>query len=168
MAGEKDTIFSSKVKYSGLFQFPEFYRFCYEWLVDEFALDVIEDQYIEKIKGTQKDIVIKWTGEKEVSDYFKYEVKIEFKITGMENVEVVEGKLKRKMNKASVESKISSSIIKDYQGNFEQSAFKKFLRGIYEKWVIHSRIAQYEDKLVGKSDEFLSQVKAYLDLEGKR
>ena len=72
------------------------------------------------------------------------------------------------MDKARVEVKISSTIVKDYEGKFDDSAFKKFLRAIYEKWVISSRINQFEDKLVGKSDEFLSQIKAYLDLEGKR
>jgi hypothetical protein len=86
----------------------------------------------------------------------------------MEDVEVLQDKVKVRMNKGLIEVKISSTIIKDYQGKFEQNAFKKFLRGIYEKWVIPSRISQYETKLVGDSDEFLSQIKAYLDLEGKR
>jgi hypothetical protein len=169
MPGEKDKIFSSKVKYSGLFHFSDFYKFCYEWLTDEFGLLVVEEQYVEKIKGDSKDIDIVWQGTKEVSDYFKFDVSIKFRILGMQNVEVTQDGLKTKMNKAvNVEVKIGSSIIKDYKGKFEENAFKKFLRGIYEKWVIPSRISQYEDKLVGDSDEFLSQVKSYLDLEGKR
>ena len=168
MAGEKDTIFQSKVKYSGVFVFSEFYKFCYDWLVDEFGLEVVEEKYVEKIKGTTKDIEFKWTGTKKVTDYFKFEVKVAFKVEGLEDVEVIQDKIKKKMNKARVEIKISSTLIKDYEGKFEQSAFKKFLRSIYEKWVIPARIAQFEDKLVSGSDEFLSQVKAYLDLEGKR
>lgn len=168
MTGEKDTIFSSKINYTGLFVFRDFYRFCYDWLTEEWGLDIAEEQYIEKIQGTSKEIEFKWVGEKVVSDYFKFDVSIGFKIKGMQDVEVTQDKLKKKMNKAGVEIKISSSIIKDYQGNFETSVFKRFLRGIYEKWVISSRIGQYGDQLVEKSDEFLSQIKAYLDLEGKR
>ena len=168
MTGEKDTIFSSKVKHSGIFRFSDFYKFCYDWLVEESGLKVVEEQYAEKIKGTSKDIEIKWVGTKKVSDYFKFEIKVAFKIIGMEDVEVLQDKVKVRMNKGLIEVKISSTIIKDYQGKFEQNAFKKFLRGIYEKWVIPSRISQYETKLVGDSDEFLSQIKAYLDLEGKR
>ena len=42
------------------------------------------------------------------------------------------------------------------------------MRGVYEKWVIPSRIEQFEEKLISDCDEFLSQAKAYLDLEGKR
>ena len=168
MPGEKDTIFSSKVKYTGVFPFSDFYKFSYAWLTEEMGLGVVEDKYIEKIKGTSKDIEISWKGSKEVSDYFKYEVGVSIKISGMTDVEVVQDKIKTKMNKAGVEVKISSSLVKDYKGKFEKTAFQKFLRGIYEKWVISSKIGEYADKLVGASDEFLSQVKAYLDLEGKR
>ena len=59
-------------------------------------------------------------------------------------------------------------LVRDYNGKFETTAFKKFLRSIYEKWVIASSIEHYEDKIIGACDEFLSQTKAYLDLEGKR
>ncbi len=168
MPGEKDKIFSSKVKYSGVFIFSNFYKFCYDWLVDEFGLKVVEEKYTEKIKGTSKDVEFHWVGTKEVTDYFKFELKAKFKVDGMEDVEVVQDKIKAKMNKGRIEVGISSTLIRDYKGKFEQNAFKKFLRGIYEKWVISSRISQYEEKLVGNSDEFLSQIKAYLDLEGKR
>ena len=168
MPGEKDTIFSSKVKYTGVFKFSDFYKFCYDWLVEEFGLAVVEEQYIEKIKGTTKDVEFKWVGTKEVTDYFKFEVKLHFKILKIEEIEVVQDKVKAKMNKGGIEVKISSIINRDYKGKFDTSALRKFLRGVYEKWVIPSRIEEYEDKLVGNSDEFLSQVKAYLDLEGKR
>lgn len=166
--GEKEEIFSSKMKYSGLFKFTEFYKFGYEWLVEQPQFTVVEDQYFEKIKGAAKDIEFSWVGSKKVSDYFKYEIKVKVRVTGMEEVEVAQDKLKIKMNKGTVEVKITSSLIRDWQGQFEESAFKKFLRAIYEKWVISSRILQHKEKLVGDSDEFLAQIKAYLDLSGKR
>ena len=73
-----------------------------------------------------------------------------------------------KSNKGGVEIKIKGDLIRDYQGKFEINAFQKFLRSIYEKWVIPSRIEEYEGKLAGDCDEFLAQAKAYLDLEGKK
>jgi hypothetical protein len=165
---EKETIYSSKVKYTGLFQFPDFYRFCYEWLTEETGLTIAEEAYVEKIKGDSKDIDIVWSGSKKVTDYFKYNVKVKFRIIAMTNVEVTQDGVKQKLNKANVEVKMSSTLIRDYQGKFEVSGFQKFLRAIYEKWVIPARVSQYEDKLAGDSDEFLSQIKSYLDLEGKR
>jgi len=165
---EKDKIYSSKVKYTGIFNFSEFYKFCHEWLTAEQEFEVIEEQYVEKLKEDKKDIEFKWTGSKKVTDYFKFEIKVEFRILGLEKVEVVENNAKVKTNKGNVEIKCSGTLIRDYESKFETNAFQKFLRGIYEKWVIPSRVGDYEDKLAGNCDEFLAQVKAYLDLEGKK
>ena len=129
---EKDTIFSSKIKYDGIFLFSDFYKFCHDWLKDETGLDISEDKYTEKLKGDSKEL----------------DTKIE-------------------TNKGSVEIKTKGTLVRDYKGKFEGNFFQKFVRSIYEKWVITSRIREFEEKLIGDCDEFLAQAKAYLDLEGK-
>lgn len=165
---EKDKVFSSKIKYSGVMNFADFYKFCYDWLKDEAGLTLSEDKYAEKLSGDAKNIDIDWTGAKEMTDYFKFEAKVSFKIIALTNVEVtIEGK-KVKTNKGSVEVSIKGTLIKDYKGKFEKTAFQKFMRGFYEKFVIPSRIDEYQGKVFGDCDEFLAQAKAYLDLEGKR
>ncbi len=165
---ETDKIFSSKIKFDGVFSFKDFYNFCYDWLKEETGLDISEDKYTEKLSGDSKNIKIKWTGTKKVTDYFKFEVVLEFDIIGLTNVEINQDNKKIKTNKGSVELKIKGILIRDYQGKFETTAFKKFLRSIYEKMIISSRIEQMEGKLIEDCDEFLAQAKAYLDLEGKR
>jgi len=165
---EKEIKFSSSVKYEGIFLFKDFYKFCYDWLNDETGLDISEDKYKEKLKGNSKELEIKWTGTKKVTDYFKFEIKADFEIKDLVNVEIKQGDAKIKTNKGSVQIKVKGTLIRDYQGKFERTSFQKFFRGIYEKWVIPSRIEQFEDKLVEECDEFLSQAKAYLDLEGKK
>ena len=165
---EKDQIFSSKMKYEGIVSFKDFYRFCYDWLKEETALDVAEEKYVEKLKGDSKDIDIEWIGTRKVTDYFKFHVKVAFRILGLKDIETTQAGAKIKINQGSVEIKLTGTLIRDYEGKFEVTAHKKFLRSIYEKWVIASRIEQFEDKLISDCDEFLSQSKAYLDLEGKR
>ena len=165
---EKDKIYSSKVKYGGIFDFPNFYKFCYEWLRDELGFTVAEDQYVEKIKGDTKDVEFKWTATKKITDYFKFEIKVDYRILQLKKVEVVQNNAKVKTNEGSVDVKCAGTLIRDYDAKFETNAFQKFMRSIYEKWVIASRIADYEEKLAGNCDEFLAQVKAYLDLEGKK
>ncbi len=165
---EKDTIFSSKIKYAGIFSFKDFYVFCYDWLTEETGLTISEDKYSEKISGDSKSIEIEWTGTRKVTDYFKFEVKVKFMIFALTEVEIQEGATKIKTNKGTIEIKVKALLVKDYEGKFETNAWKKFLRSIYEKWVIPSRIIEYENKLVEDSDEFLNQAKAYLDLEGKK
>ena len=67
---EKETIFSSKVEYSGIFSFKEFYKFCYQWLKEETGLDLGETKYEEKILGEAKKILVKWKSEKKNKNYF--------------------------------------------------------------------------------------------------
>jgi hypothetical protein len=165
---EKDTIFSSSVKYKGIFSFKDFYKFCHEWLTEETGLDIAETKYEEKISGDSKNINVEWTGEKKVTDYFKFEIKVGFEIVKLTKVEVVQSGAKVQTNKGQVKISTKGILVKDYDGKFETSAFQKFLRSIYEKWVITSRIEQMKEELVGACDDFLGQAKAYLDLEGRK
>ena len=166
---EKDTIFSSTVKYNGIVNFSDFYKFCYEWLAEEEGFNIAEDEYVEKIKGDSKDISVEWTGTKKVTDYFKFEIKVSIEANGLTKVDVTtsDGK-KISTNKGGIKVKVKAILVRDYDGKFETTPFKKFIRAIYEKWIIASRIDEMEGNLVGKADGFLSQAKAYLDLEGKK
>ena len=69
---EKQQIFSSKVKYDGIFSFSSFYKFCYDHLTEEFGFYIAELKYAEKIMGDAKEIKIEWEGDKKITDYFKY------------------------------------------------------------------------------------------------
>jgi len=165
---EKEKIFSSNISSKGIFSFQDSYKFCYDWLTEETGVDILESKYSETLKGNLKDIDIEWVGTRKVTDYFKFEIKVVFKITDLTEVEVEQGGAKIKTNKGKIKITVTGTLVRDYDGKFEKDAFRKFLRSIYEKWVIQSRIDQFEDKLFEDCDEFLSQTKAYLALEGKR
>ena len=165
---EKDKIFSSKIKYNGIFDFAAFYKFCYDWLKEETGLSISENKYSEKLAGDSKSIGVDWTGTREMSDYFKFEAKISFNVSGLTTVEITQDGKKIKTNKGSIEIGINGTLIRDQKGKFEKTGFQKFLRGIYERMVIPERIEQMQGKIVADCDEFLSQAKAYLDLEGKK
>lgn len=164
---EKDKIFSSKIKYDGLMDFKEFYKFCYQWLTEEAELTVSETKYAEKVTGDSKNIDVSWSGSRTVTDYFKFQVSVSFKIINLTNTEIIQSGKKFKMNKGSVEVSVSGTLVRDYDGKFEKTSSQKFMRSIYEKWVIPSRIEEYEGKLIGDCNEFLLQAKAFLDLEGR-
>lgn len=165
---EEETVFSSKIKYNGIFSFKDFYQFCYDWLADEFGWTVAETVYAEKIAGDTKNIDVEWAFSKKVTDYFKFKGKVKFKITELANVEVIQDGVKVKTNKGSVDVSAKGALQRDYDGKFERTAFRKFMRAVYEKYVIPSRIDEFEGRLAGQCDTFLAQAKAYLDLEGRR
>lgn len=165
---EKETVFSSQITYGGIFSFKDFYRFCYDWLTEEIGMQIIEDKYSEKLSGDEKNIEVRWRCEKKITDYFRFDATVTFIVNSLKKIEITNGGRKVETNKGMIRVKIEGIIVRDYLGKFETSAFNKFLRGIYEKWVITSRIEELKERIINYSDEFLLQSKAYLDLEGKR
>ena len=163
---EKDTIFEGKVKQTDIFDFKEMYNFLYKWLVDE-GYKVDEKVYSEKVTAGGKEIDIEWEAKKKVSDYFRFVIKPKWKILGMTSVDVERDGKKIGMNKGQVEIKVGAILEKDYESRWENSAFLKFLRGVYDKYIIRARVEGYEKKIFGEADEFLAQMKSFLALEGK-
>ena len=165
---EKEVIFSSKMKYNGVFSFKDYYKFCYDWLVEEIGLEMSEDEYGEKISGDMKEVRIKWTGYRKITDYFKFEITVRFLILAMKSVEVVQNGVKIKTNNGSLEMNVKAELVSDYNGQFDSSAFTKWLRASYEKWIVRSRVLQFSDHITEECDEFMSQAKSWLALEGKK
>ena len=130
---EKETVFSSTIKYVGVFSFADFYKFCYEWIKEEIGMDISETKYEEKLKGDEKGIVVEWEGEKELTDYFRFDAKVKFEIRALKNIEITQSGKKIKTNDGSVKLNIKGILVRDYKGKFEMSAFNKFLRSIYER-----------------------------------
>lgn len=164
----KDTVFDSKVKYNGIFNFKDFYKFCHDYLQEETQIgDLGEDEYQEKITGPVKEIKIKWSGSRKFTDYFKFNIKVEFHIIALAEVELNQGGAKIKTNKGDIKISVKGELEKDYEGHYDATAFKQFVRGVYEKFIIQSRVKEFEDKAAGYCDDFVGQAKAWLDLEGR-
>lgn len=164
---EKNKVFGEKIKHTGIFDFKDLYGFCFEWF-DENDYIVEEEQYIEKKKTDEKDVEIQWRAWKKVTDYFKFEIKLYWRILGMRDVEIVENGKKKKVNNAFVEIKFTGTLIRDWEGKWEGNAFQKFLREVYNKFLIRDRIEQMEDKLFEDCTELVDQIKAYFSVAGRR
>jgi hypothetical protein len=164
---EKDQVFKGKIKQSGIFSFKDFYNFAYDWLRDE-NYDVYEKKYSEKVKGESKDIEIEWNAERDISDYFKFSIQLSWLITGLKSVEVQKDGKKEKMDSGAMEIKFKAILIKDYEDRWENQPFWKFLRGMYERYIIRARITDYEIKILSELEEYIAQLKAFLALEGQR
>ncbi len=164
---EKDLILKEKVEHSGLFDFPGLYSYSYTWFKDK-SYGVNEDKYSEKISGNKRDLTVEWKATKKLSDYFKIEISVKFEITEMTEVEVeIEGKT-RKMNKGKVTVEFKGTLIKDYDGKWETSAFSKFWRDVYNKYVIPSRVFEINNKVESDVRELKEELKAYLELSARR
>jgi len=166
---EKEELFKSRVKYNGVFSFNDFYNFCYSWFADEEGYLLIEEKYVEKMSGDSKLVEIEWVASKKITDYFKFQIKVKFRITGMTKVDITDSKgNKIATNKGAVDMAVKGLLLRDYEGKFESTATRKFIRGVYEKWVITARVDEMQTKLIKTCDDYITQAKAFLDLEGKK
>jgi len=165
---EKDTLFKTKIKHAGTFDFKETYRILFEWLVDQ-GYDVNEKSYKENIgAGGAKELEIEWEASRKVSDYFRFIIKVNWHIIGMTSIEVEIDGVKQKMNKGQFELEAKSILEKDYDEKWTSSPFLKFLRTLYDRYLTKERTEQYEGKLIGEFDELVAQCKSFLALTGKR
>lgn len=166
---EEEQVLSNKIKFDGIFVYKEFYKFCYDWLIGETKIsEFSEDKYSEKLLGDKKDIDIEWVGMRKLSDYFKEKIKVKYVIRQLTQVKIKKEGVEIDANKGSVEVQVKGVLVKDYQGKFEMTGVRKFLRTIYEKYVIPNIVDQLREKVISDSSEFLEQGKAFLDLEGRK
>lgn len=163
---EKDSIYKGKVMQKGVFNFKDVYEFLYDYLVDE-NYDISENKYVEKLEGQSKNIEIIWSATKEVSDYFKFEITATWAVLGLKKVKVKKGDQEIMMDSGSIEIKFTASIIKDYESRWENNPALKFMRGMYDRYIIRSRIDAYEVKIFDEINELVAQTKSFLAIEGQ-
>ena len=132
------------------------------------TLEELTVRYNRSKHNSHKPIEIEWDARKKISDYFKQKIKVKWHILGLNDAEVeVDGK-KVKTNKGELKLTVDGILERDYEETWEKSPTNKFLRGIYDKYIIKTTIDEYEDRLFLKANSFFEDTKAFLALEGKK
>ena len=163
---EKSEVYSQKIKQKGFWNYTELYNFCFSWLEDE-GFGVSEKEYTEKVSSFGKEINIKWEASKGVTDYFKYKIEVSWHILGMKEAEIERDGKKETTNKGEVEIKILATMIRDPEDRWEKKPIWKFMRATYEKFIIKPTIDEYEGRLEDKAKKYVSEIKAFLQIEGR-
>src|SRR3989344_2025836 len=150
---DKDLIIRERMDHSGLFDFAALYSFAHSWFKEE-GYGIDETRYSEKVKGDARDITIEWRIIKTLSDYFKIEHSVKFEIKGLTEVEAEIDGTRKKMNRGSVAIEIRGTLIKDPESKWETSAFMRFSRDIYNKYIIPARIVSMRERVSGDVQDF--------------
>lgn len=164
---EKVQILKEELSNSGIFDFKGLYTYAHSWFVED-DHDVDEEKYAEKSSGNSRDIDIEWKAYKKLSDYFKTEYKIVFEIKRMTDVEVEIDGQKKTMNKGDLKIKITGTLVMDHDSKWETSPFSRFVRDVYNKFVIPSRITALNSKIAGIVVSFKEAMKNYMSLTASR
>ncbi len=164
---DKSDVFEQTLKHNGFFNFSDLYSHCYDWLKDQ-GYSIKEKEYSEKHSGESKEIQIEWEAGKGVSDYLKNTISLKWHIIGLKEAQAQRNGKTEKTNKGSLKIKVSATIVKDKESKWEDTQFWKFMRGIYDKYIIRTTIEQYEGKLKDKAESLVEDIKEFLTAEGKR
>ena len=165
---EKIELIKEKVTHNGLVDFTALYNYAYSWLKDEENYGVSETRYNEKVSGNARDIDIEWNAYKNVSDYFSIDFKIKWEIRGLAEVEVeIDGK-KKKMNKGSVAVEVKGHLIRDRKSEWDASPFYRFIREVYNKYIVPTRVDILEDKVKDDVRKFVEVLKSIFEVIGRR
>ena len=76
--------------------------------------------------------------------------------------------IKKKTNKGSMTMEIKSSIVMDHRSKWDYQPMNKFLRGVYNKYVIPSRVDEIRDKVRDDGRDFKEILKTFVESSGKR
>lgn len=164
---EKEQILKEKLEHNGLFEFGSLYAFAHEWL-KEARYGVTEEKYSEKTSGSSREIDIEWKAVREITDYFKFEYRIKFEIKGMTDVEVETDGQKKTMNKGKLKVEITGTLVADKDSKWDNTPFSRFMRDVYNKYVIPSRMDNMRGEVIGVAQNFKDEIKAFLDMAGRR
>ena len=156
---------STAIKDKGIFDMSELYSLIKEWLTWEGYGDekktFHEEVYVERIKGDSKQIEIKWRAEKFMGPYISHIITITFNIIGMQEIEIeIDGK-KIGTNKLDLSLKMNAEVITDREKKF---AKRKFIKKLYENYIMKERIAASENLLNSKAYTLADEIKGYLEL----
>ena len=159
-------VFEESVKQKGFFNYSDLYTFCFNWFKHEDYL-LSEDEYIEKFSGA-KEVQIKWTAKKKISDYYRNVITLKWHILGMSDVEAEENGKKIKTNKGEVKLTFKAELEKDWENTWDKHPVWKIMRGIYDRYIIRTTTDEYEARLFDKMQSLVEDVKAFLNQEGRR
>lgn len=163
---QKKQVYKETFKTTNYWKYSELYDMAFNWLKKN-GYKIEENMYNEKLLSNGKEVIIRWTAEKKVTDYFKYQMILDWHILGLVDAEVeVDGK-KVKTNKGEVEIIFKANIIKDYEKRWEDKPFWKFMRGVYEKYVIVETVDEFEDDLEDDVKDLIKAIKGFLRIPGR-
>ncbi|MEM4266818.1 MAG: hypothetical protein QW404_02065 [Candidatus Nanoarchaeia archaeon] len=152
-----------KVAQESTFDMQELYRLGRTWF-DKHGYDFYEKEYIASQKEDSKNASIKWEAEKKIDDYIKVhiEARVKFK-----NLREVQGK-KKMMNTGEVSVNVESYIERDYESNWEKGFMTKFIRGLYDTFLIRGKIDKDKNRLERETKEFLNEIRTFLKVNPVR
>jgi hypothetical protein len=153
-----------KLKEKAIIDIKELYNMLKDWF-DLKKFYLLEKDYSDITKEDKKDIKIKWDASKKVDEYNLFEIGVSIKLKDHKVVEVKKGNKTHKMSDCVLEISFDSDIKRDYEEKWEDKPFRKFIRGLQDKFMNQDRDAKIKEELKELTYELFNETKAFLNLQ---
>ncbi len=150
-----------KIKATTAIDFDEFYKKMWRWFQYYGYGDPTETEYRDYDGG--QTLEIRWICKREVDAYVRYIITVDFFPVGIKEVEVEQGGVKTKLQRAAYELRITAYVEKNKK---TFSGVLQKLHELYEKYIVKERMERYEMELKSEVDGFIGEVKSFFGLYG--
>lgn len=142
-----------------VFEMDELYNVAKQWCkLNRYSL--YEKAIEQEVTPDGKEEMIKWIIERKVDNHMKFQIRIIFKINGI-NVNV---KKKGKAVKGGISFDVDSWVEVDYDKDWDESPLFKFMRDIYNRFILGDKYDKYSDLLKKDTHDVYNELRAFLDL----
>lgn len=147
-----------KVVQDSTFDMNELYKLGRSWF-DKHRYDFYEKEYISSQKEEDvKNASIKWEADRKVDDYVKFHIESRIKF---KNLREVEGK-KKILSSGEVSVSTEAFLELDYDGDWDKGFMARFVRGVYDKFIISGKIEKDKAGLDKETLDFFNEVRTFL------
>lgn len=156
-----------KIRFKGYFDFEGVYRLIQKWFINR-QFRYHEKRYKDKLdtpRGNEIELDV-W-GEKEVTEYYKYYVEVNYHLWESKDVPVLEGGKKVMRCRGRMDLKLHGKIITDWQKRYDSSNFvQKSMELFLNKFVLkNEREMKHIDYLDKELHKLEAQIKKFLKME---
>ncbi|MBU0666382.1 MAG: hypothetical protein ABIC91_00485 [Nanoarchaeota archaeon] len=163
MAEIKTLVEGKLLKYEGLVNVKELYSVIDKWF-EKHRYDKAERRNYEQVFKDCKLIEMELHPYKKISDYAKFEFKIDIVLSDLTEVEVERNNVKMKLWKGKVEIKFTAYFITDYEDSWETKPFYYFVRTLTDKFIYRSYNKKMEVHLIDECQEIFDEVRSFLNM----
>ena len=156
------------IRYKGLFDFDGLYNLIAAWMKAR-GYWFQEKVYKHKVPlPTGAEQEISFTGSKDITEFYRHNMALDFHLWDMTEVEVEVKGVKKTLTSARMEIIITGDLEVDYQGRFEKKKFLQELRNFLMKYIIKEEMeGVYADELRYRLYKLHTAIKEYLDMQAQ-
>lgn len=146
-----------------VFDMKEVYKMMRSWY-ELHGYNFMEKEYEDVSKAEAKDIKIKWVAEKKVDDYTKFVIEQKITVKNHKNIQLEKNGKLIALVKGSLQIIFIAYLQGNYEGKWAVNPFRRFVRGVYDKFFLTDRIKHYQNELKEETYSIFNEVKSYLAL----